>query len=114
MPFDKYFYKYLKYEYGKIKLIHEQMRECVKERYLTNEEIIKNYHNKIIYTLSLNISEYKESNKNVGRIEEYAYHLLKLGDKDTLEFILEKPIVKEYFNKYQAEFYNYILQELSN
>lgn len=50
MPFDKYFYKYLKYEDGKIKLIHEQMRECVKERYLTNEEIIKNYHNKIIDT----------------------------------------------------------------
>ena len=114
LPFDKYFYKYLKYEYGKIKLIHEQMRECVKERYLTNEEIIKNYRNKIIDTLSVNISEFKESSKNVGRIEEYAYHLLKLGDKHTLEFILEEPIVKEYFNKYHKEFYNYILQELSN
>lgn len=113
-PFDKYFYKYLKYEDGKIKLIHEQMRECVKERYLTNEETIKNYRNIIIDTLSLNISEFKESPKNEGRIEEYAYHLLKLGDKHTLEFILEEPIVKEYFNKYHKEFYNYILQELFN
>ena len=113
-PFDKYFYKYLKYEDGKIKLIHEQMRECVKERYLTNEETIKNYRNIIIDTLSLNFSEFKESPKNEGRIEEYAYHLLKLGDKQTLEFFLEEPIVQKYFNKHHKEFYNYILQELSN
>ena len=114
VPFDKYFYKYLKYEDGKIKLIHDQIRECVMERYLTNEEIIKNYRNKIIDTLSVNISKFKESSKDEGRIEEYAYHLLKLGDKHTLEFILEEPIVKEYFNKYHKEFYNYILQELFN
>ena len=114
VPFDKYFYKYLKYEDGKIKLIHEQIRECVMERYLTNEEIIKNYRNKIIDTLSVNISKFKESSKDEGRIEEYAYHLLKLGDKHTLEFIFEEPIVKEYFNKYHKEFYNYILQELFN
>lgn len=104
VPFDIYFYKYLKNEDGKIKLIHEQMRECVKERYLTNEETIKNYRNKIIDTLSINISEFKESPKNEGRIEEYAYHLLKLGDKDTLEFFLEEPIVQEYFNKHHKEF----------
>ena len=103
-PFDKYFYKYLKYEDGKIKLIHKQMRECVKERYLTNEETIKNYRNIIIDTLSLNISEFKESPKNEGRIEEYAYHLLKLGDKQTLEFFLEGPIVQKYFKKHHKRF----------
>ena len=89
---------------GKIKLIHKQMRKCVKERYLTNEETIKNYRNIIIDTLSLNISEFKESPKNEGRIEEYAYHLLKLGDKQTLEFFLEGPIVQKYFKKHHKRF----------
>lgn len=112
-PFDKYFHKYLKYEDGKISLVHEQMRQCVKMCYLANNEIIKDYRKRIVDKLGINISQFKESDKNIGRIEEYAYHLLKLEDKLTLEIFLGETIVKEYFEKYHKELYDYILQELS-
>ena len=111
-PFDQYFQMYLKRNGDLISLSHKAMQQAVDERYLTDEETVRNYRMKIESDLDTYI--YKDSDKNLGRIEEEAHQKLMLGQYDDLIGFLDLDVVRRYFERHRPELYNHFIQALSH
>ena len=117
-PFDQYFKMYLKRDEDRISLSNEAMGKAIDERYLKDDKIVRKYRKKIIDDVNLYSNTYKDSDKNIGRLEEIAYQMLMLGQRNILrDFLndeLNNYVVRRYFMQHCPNLYNDFLKALEN
>lgn len=117
LPFHQYFQGYLSCRGNVISLNHEWMAQAVDERYLTDEKTIRKYRKKILEEVDTNANTMKDTPDNTDRVEEIAYQLLMLDERDDLELYMDEAewndyIFRPYLRQHRPELYQRIMDYL--